>query len=249
MTENYKKAAEIIKKSKTLIALTGAGHSVESGIPDFRGKDGLWTKYDPMVYAHIDTFRSQPEKAWELLFEMQKVIGKAKPNPAHYALAKMEEEGFLKAIVTQNIDNLHQEAGSHRVIEIHGNDKFLECLNCKAVYEAIEYNIGKNPPKCKNCKSILKPTVVFFGEAIPVKALAESMQLAEQADAVMVIGTSAQVFPAASIPYKAKENGASIIEMNLEATPLTNTITDVFIQGLLATTLPELLKYVENRIE
>ena len=249
MIQNYKEAAEIIKKSKNLIALTGAGNSVESGIPDFRGKDGLWTKYDPMVFAHIDMFRVHPEKSWELLFEMQKVISKAKPNAAHFALAKLEDTGLLKAIITQNIDNLHQEAGSHRVIEIHGNDKFLECLNCKVVYEAAEYNISKNPPRCKNCKSILKPTVVFFGEAIPVKALAESMQLAEKADAVMVIGTSAQVFPAASIPYKAKENGAAIIEMNLEATPLTNSITDVFIEGLLGITLPELLKYVENRIE
>jgi NAD-dependent deacetylase len=247
MQENFKKASDIIKNSKNLIALTGAGHSVESGIPDFRGKDGLWTKYDPMVYAHIDMFSKHPEKSWEMLSEMQKLTSTAKPNSAHFALAKLEELGFLKAIITQNVDNLHQEAGSKKVIEFHGNDKHLECLDCGRIYDAGEFQITKNIlPVCKKCASVLKPTVVFFGEAIPHDALMESMVLAEKADTVMVIGTSAQVYPAASIPYNAKKHGAKIIEMNLEETALTNSITDVFIQGLLGTTMPELLKHVEG---
>jgi NAD-dependent deacetylase len=247
MEEIYQKAVDIIKKSKNLIALTGAGHSVESGIPDFRGKDGLWTKYDPMVYAHIDMFKIHPEKSWEMLAEMQKLTGTAKPNAAHLALARLEEIGFLKAIITQNVDNLHQEAGSKKVIEFHGNDKHLECLDCGRIYDANEFQISKtNPPICKKCTSILKPTVVFFGENIPVKAMAESMLFAEKADAVMVIGTSASVYPAASIPYIAKEKGAAIIEMNLEKTSLTDSITNVFIEGLLGTTLPELLRYIEG---
>jgi NAD-dependent deacetylase len=247
MEANIKKAAELIKNSKNLIALTGAGHSVESGIPDFRGKDGLWTRYDPMVYAHIEMFRRHPEKSWEMLAEMQNLTGTAKPNAAHFALARLEEIGYLKAIITQNVDNLHQEAGSKKVIEFHGNDKHLECLDCGRVYEAAEFQITKKTlPVCKKCLSILKPTVVFFGEAIPHAALMESMMLADKADVVMVIGTSAQVYPAASIPYNAKDHGASVIEMNLEETSLTHSITDVFIQGLLGTTLPELIRHIEG---
>lgn len=246
MKELYKKAADIIKKSKNLIALTGAGHSVESGIPDFRGKDGLWTKYDPMVYAHIETFKIHPEKSWELLFAMQELTGKAKPNAGHYALAKLEQMGFLKAVITQNIDNLHQEAGNKKVIEYHGNDKRLECLDCGRIYETSAYKIEKTPPRCKNCNAVLKPTVIFFGENIPFDAMAESSQLTEIADAVMVIGTSAQVYPAASIPYIAKKNGAAIIELNLERTGLTSSITDIFIEGLIGKTLPELLKHIES---
>ncbi len=244
MEELYKKAAAIIKKSKTLIALTGAGHSVESGIPDFRGPDGLWTKYDPMEYANIETFRTNPEKAWELIFAMNKIIDKAKPNPAHYALAKLEEMGFLKAVITQNIDNLHQEAGSRNVIEFHGNGKHLECLSCGAEYKAHEFNAEKKPPRCKKCNQILKPKIIFFGEMIPKDALMESMHLAGTADAVMVVATSALVYPAAEIPYIAKQNAAEIIEMNLEETNLTSTITDVYISGPIGTTLPELLKYL-----
>ncbi len=247
MEANFKKAADLIKNSKNLIALTGAGHSVESGIPDFRGKDGLWSRYDPMVYAHIEMFRRHPEKSWEMLAEMQELTGNAKPNAAHYALAKLEELGYLKAIITQNVDNLHQEAGNKKVIEFHGNDKHLECLDCGRIYDAGEFRISKKAmPVCKDCQSILKPTVVFFGEAIPHAALMESMMLAQKADVVMVVGTSAQVYPAASIPYNAKEHGASVIEMNLEETTLSRSITDIFIQGLLGTTLPELLRHVES---
>ncbi len=251
MEKNYIKAADIIKKSKNLIALTGAGHSVESGIPDFRGKNGLWTRYDPMVYAHIDTFRSNPEKSWDMLFVMQELTGKARPNPAHFALARLEEIGLLKAVITQNVDNLHQEAGNKRVIEFHGNDKHLECLECGRIYNsadfAADFIAKKIIPRCKNCNEALKPTAVFFGENIPYAALLESMQLADAADAVMVLGTSAVVEPAASIPFRAKEKGALIIEMNMERTNLTDSISDVFIEGLLGTTLPELLCYVEKK--
>ncbi|MFH0974373.1 MAG: NAD-dependent deacylase [Spirochaetota bacterium] len=248
MENNYREAAEIIKKSKNLIALSGAGHSVESGIPDFRGKDGLWTKYDPAIYAHIEMFRMHPEKTWEMLAEMQELTGKAKPNAGHIALARLEEIGILKAVITQNIDNLHQAAGSKHVIEFHGNSRNLKCLDCGMTFSAEQFRIEKcAPPRCKECGSILKPTVIFFGENIPHNALMESMRLADIADAVMVIGTSAQVFPAASIPYKAKENGATIIEMNLEKTALTDSITDIFIEGLLGKTLPELLRHVESK--
>ena len=249
MEDLYTKAAQIIKNSKNLIALTGAGHSVESGIPDFRSPGGLWDQFDPMEYAHIDAFRRDPEKIWNMLFALKGITDNAQPNPAHLALAKLEELGYLKAIITQNIDNLHQAAGSKKVIEFHGNASRLECLDCGKDYDKEEIEMTDNPPsppRCKNCSSILKPSVIFFGEMIPPGALQESMYLSGIADAVMVIGTSAVVHPAAGIPYTAKRNGASVIEMNLETTALTSSITDVYIQGLIGTTLPTLLEYVEK---
>ncbi|MBN2039406.1 MAG: NAD-dependent deacylase [Spirochaetes bacterium] len=246
MEELYKQAADVIKKSKNLIALTGAGHSVESGIPDFRGPDGLWKKYDPMVYAYIETFKSNPVKSWQMITEMNEIVEKARPNSGHFALARLEALGYLKAVITQNIDNLHQEAGSINVIEFHGNGKRLECLKCGIIYESDDINENEKLPKCKKCSDVLKPTIVFFGEAIPQAALLESMSLAGKADAVLVIGTSAEVYPAAEIPYIAKRNSATIIEMNIERTSLTSSITDILIDGPIGTTLPELLKHIEE---
>lgn len=239
-------AADIIKKSQYLIALTGAGISVESGIPDFRSAGGLWEKYDPAIYAHIDSFRRNPEMIWEMLFEMIDLTKNARPNPAHIALAELEKKGILKAIITQNIDNLHQEAGSVNVIEFHGNARKLECLECHYEEPVTSTDFGGIPPKCPQCKTIMKPQVVFFGEMIPPDALLESQMLANSADAIIVVGTSAVVYPASSIPYIAKQNRAKVIEMNLEKTPITGSITDVFIKGRVGETLPRLLELVSS---
>lgn len=238
------RAAEIIKNSKYLIALTGAGISVESGIQDFRSAGGLWEKYDPMEYAHIDSFKKNPEKVWKMIFELIDVVGNIKPNAAHIALAKMENMNLLKAVITQNIDNLHQAAGSRKVIEFHGNARSLECLSCGEVYQADEIKIGNMPPRCTECDSILKPGFIFFGEAIPLQAIYESELLASTADAILVIGTSAIVYPAASIPFTAKANGAQVIEVNLESTPLTNSVTDVFLKGSASMVLSRLLEHL-----
>ncbi|MDR3237449.1 MAG: RNA polymerase subunit sigma, partial [Spirochaetia bacterium] len=152
MDELILKAAEAVKKSKNMIALTGAGVSVESGIPDFRSAGGLWEKYDPAIYASIDTFRLQPERCWDMIFDMLDLTDSAKPNPAHTALAELEEMGYLKAIITQNIDNLHQRGGSKNVIEYHGNSIRLVCLKCKSECSMDEYDkSGRVPPKCKEC--------------------------------------------------------------------------------------------------
>ncbi|MCP4726334.1 MAG: RNA polymerase subunit sigma, partial [bacterium] len=167
-------------------------------------------------------------------------------NPGHKALAELEEKGYLKAVITQNIDNLHQEAGSKNVIEFHGNASRYECLDCGSEYSADDIEVGDTPPLCGKCSFILKPGFIFFGEMIPPLALSESQHLAGNADAILVIGTSAVVYPAASIPYMAKQNGASVIEMNLEKTGLTSSITDVFIQGNIFKTLPALLEYIEK---
>ncbi len=175
MEDKFRQAADIIKKSKNTIALTGAGVSVESGIPDFRSAGGLWDKYDPSEYAHIDSFRRHPEKIWNMIFDLRDITTNARPNPAHIAMAKMEEMNLLSAVITQNIDNLHQAAGSRNVIEFHGNASRLECIHCGASFGADEYEVAPGvPPRCRACKEILKPSVIFFGEAIPVRALAES---------------------------------------------------------------------------
>ncbi len=246
MDDLYRRAAEIIKDSKCLIALTGAGISVESGIPDFRSAGGLWDKYNPAEYATIDAFREDPVKVWQMIFDMSRITQNAKPNPAHHALAKLEEMNILKSIITQNIDNLHQEAGNTNVIEYHGNASHLECLKCFASYPAEEFELDGKPPTCTSCHEILKPSVIFFGEMIPRNALVDSQRYAESSDAILVVGTSAVVYPASTIPYIAKQRGAQVIEMNLEETGLTSSITDVFIQGRVGETLPKLIELVAS---
>lgn len=241
------KAAQAIKKSQKVIALTGAGVSVESGIPDFRSAGGLWEKYDPAIYASIDTFRTSPEMCWEMIFDTLELTEAAEPNAGHKALAELEEMGYLKAIITQNIDNLHQRGGSNKVIEYHGNAVHLVCLKCGAEFNMSEYDRSTRiPPRCKNCKEVLKPSIIFFGEAIPYLALTESQELADTADVVIVAGTSAVVYPAAAIPDIAKRHGAFIIESNLERTGFTGRITDVFLQGPSGLMLPELVKALKE---
>lgn len=246
MDEQLRKAASIITGSCGLIALTGAGISVESGIPDFRSAGGLWSKYDPMEYAHITAFQRNPAKIWRMIFDLLDLTRTARPNSAHDALAKLEKMGYLKSIITQNIDNLHQEAGNVNVIEFHGNAHRLECLECGSRYAISDYELTGVPPVCKGCGQILKPSVIFFGEMIPHEALVNSQILAQNADAIIVIGTSAVVYPAISIPYIAKDRGATVIEMNIEETELTGAITDIFIQGSVGKTLPALLALVEK---
>ncbi|MBW1997490.1 MAG: NAD-dependent deacylase [Deltaproteobacteria bacterium] len=230
MKELIREAASIIHGSKLTIALTGAGVSVESGIPDFRSAGGLWSKFDPAEYATIDAFMSDPEKVWQMLREMEELVTKAKPNRAHRGMGELEKMGFLHAIITQNVDNLHQEGGAENVIEYHGNTSTLSCLKCGRKYHATEKRGSEFPPRC-DCGQVLKPDVVFFGEAIPAEAMNRSFHLASMAQAVLVVGTSALVSPANTIPSLAKKSGARIIEINKEKTHLTDSITDVFLRG------------------
>jgi NAD-dependent deacetylase len=215
--------------SKRTIALTGAGISVESGIPDFRSAQGLWSKYNPSEYATIEAFSAHPEKVWEMLWELEEVIRGAKPNKAHVAMGKLEKLGYLDCVITQNVDNLHQEGGSKNVIEYHGNGKSYSCLQCGRKAKTVEKEADPLP-RC-TCGAVLKPDVVFFGESIPPDALNRSFDLAIRSEAVLVIGTSAVVYPANTIPSVAKRNGATIIEINTEETPLTYDVTDLFLHG------------------
>ena len=238
-------AADIIVDSSLTLALTGAGISVESGIPDFRSAGGLWARFDPAEYATISAFRSNPEKVWEMLREMEDVVNSARPNSAHTGLGELENLGYLHYIITQNVDNLHQQGGSRNVIEYHGNASTLSCLWCGKRYEVDEKR-GEYPPRCE-CTQILKPDVIFFGEAIPAEAMNRSFQLASSAKALMVVGTSAVVSPVNTIPAITKQNGAKIIEINKERTHLTDSLTDVFLQGSAGAILPELVDAVKEK--
>jgi len=244
MQERMTRAAAVICRSKKTLALTGAGISVESGIPDFRSRGGLWERFDPLEYGTIEAFQTDPEKVWQMLDEVSALLSQARPNRAHTGLASLQEIGLLEAIITQNVDNLHQEAGASRVIEYHGNAKTLSCLTCDQQYNAAERE-GQGPPKC-TCGKILKPDVVFFGEPIPHKALQESFELATGCDTLLVLGTSGEVAPANTIPQTAKMAGATVIEINVEPTVLTNYLTDIFLQGKASEVVGKLVGAVET---
>lgn len=246
MENKLLEAAELIKKSKHAIAFTGAGISVESGIPPFRGNDGLWSKYDPIV-LDINYFFKNTNDAWKVIRELfYDFFGKAQPNPAHIALAKLEDKGVIKAIITQNIDNLHQEAGSKTVYEFHGTAQTMVCTKCGDKYHSSEINLKNIPPKCKKCSGVLKPDFIFFGEGIPEDANRLSFQAAEQSDIFIVIGTTGEVMPASMLPATAKRNGAKIIEINIEPSHFTYQITDIFLKGKAGKILPELVQVIGN---
>ena len=243
-----KRAAEDILDSQKTIALTGAGISVESGIPDFRSAQGLWSRYDPEEYAHISAFRSNPAKVWRMLKEMMELVMSAEPNPAHFALAELEQMGLLSSVITQNVDGLHQRAGSKEVIEFHGSNQWLICLECGYRQEATSLSLEEVPPRCPNCGFILKPDVVFFGEPIPWEAQSKASEGARTCKLVLVIGTSAVVYPAAEIPIVAKRNGAKVVEINMEPTTLTGSVSDYLLQGAAGKILPKIVEEVKERI-
>lgn len=246
MDSQIEAAARLLAQSNCAVALTGAGISVESGIPPFRGPGGVWEKFDPMKYAHIDAFRRNPEEVWRVLLDgLQKVTGQAHPNPAHRGLATLEEMGLLKAVITQNVDGLHQKAGSQEVVEFHGTFAWQQCLDCDDRQPTEAVNSDQVPPRC-HCGGILKPAIVFFGEAIPLAELTRSEALAVQCDLMLVIGTSATVQPAAFMPRIAKDTGAKIIELNPEQTPLSDTVSDILLTGPAGQTMDQLMAAVQR---
>ena len=239
-------AAAIIRHSHHVTAFTGAGISVASGIPPFRGPQGLWSRYDPIV-LDLNYFHQYPEKSWQVIKEIfYDFFGKAHPNDGHLALAELEKTGHLKTIITQNIDNLHQEAGSTRVIEFHGTSHTLICEKCKKRYTASGIDLSKVPPHCNICKTVLKPDFVFFGEPIPQDAFLGSLNETKTADVFLIIGTTGEIMPASTIPTIAKDNNVKIIEINPEPSNYTGTITDIFLQGKAEIVLPHLIEKVKN---
>ena len=241
----YQQMADRIRRSQYAIALTGAGISVESGIPDFRSADGLWSKYDPLEFAYIESFRANPGRVWKMLVELDEILLRAKPNGAHLSLAELEKRGILRAIVTQNVDSLHQRAGSRVVVEFHGNNRSLRCDVCgwKVAREAV--SLAALPPLC-SCGGALRPDLVFFGEAIPAAAYNQALAVAEKCDFMVIIGTSASVAPASHLPLLAKRKGAFLLEINPRASELSKHLTDVRIAEPAGVALPAILTAIDN---
>jgi len=240
-SDPVREAARLLAERRNAVVLTGAGISVESGIPSFRGSQGMWAKYDPMEYATLHAFMQSPRKVWEMLSEMVSVCGGAAPNAAHASLAALEEMGVVRAVITQNVDGLHQAAGSRRVIEYHGSMEELICVHCWKRYLTRERWTPGAVPLC-DCDEILKPNVVLFGEPIPWLAQEVAEEEARTCGVLMVIGTSAQVSPACDIPRLAKDAGAAVVEINPEPTSLTASVTDIHLRGSASGVLRLLLK-------
>jgi len=245
MPDPHQQAAQFIAEGKHVIAVTGAGISVESGIPDFRSPGGIWDTYPPEQYATTDAFMANPDRVWDMWFDLGALLGDASPNPGHRALADLQGLDRMDAIITQNIDNLHQEAGSRNVIEYHGNAKHMRCLDCEMVHPLNIAARTTTAPRC-SCGGLMKPNVVLFGDLIPDEAVVAADNAVCAADVVLVIGTSATVYPAAQLPLTAKSSGARILECNLEPTDFTPEITDVFLAGPAGQTLPLLVRAVEE---
>lgn len=243
-------AAELFRKAKRAVALTGAGISTPSGIPDFRSEGtGLWSREEPMEVASLSTFRTFPERFFHWFHPLASQIVNAQPNAAHIALAEMENAGFLQAIVTQNIDALHQKAGSKHVVEMHGTWRTVSCTECFKQFEAeplLKPYIEKGKiPLCSICNGILKPDVILFGEQLPQSAWMDAQRAARQCDLMLVAGSSLEVLPVAGLPMQALDRGAHLIIINNTPTYL-NVRADVVIMDNVATILPEIAKRARN---
>jgi len=230
MKDKIKEVAQIILNAKRVTAFTGAGISVESGIPPFRGPTGLWSKYDPIV-LDLNYFYTNNNDSWKVIKELfYDFFGKAKPNDAHKVLARMEEKNLLQTIITQNIDNLHQQAGSKNILEFHGTAETMICIECQKIHPSKDVSLETLPPRCSECDGMLKPNFIFFGEGIPEPAQSLSFAEATESDVFLVIGTTGEIMPASLIPRQAKERGAKIIEINPSPSQYT-PIADVFLQN------------------
>jgi NAD-dependent deacetylase len=249
--EALRQAAVLLLEAHYVVGLTGAGISVESGIPPFRGPGGLWTKYGEPPMNGYEIFLQNPQKAWEERLSpsgpskiMQETVRQAQPNPGHYALVALEEMGLLRHLITQNIDNLHRRAGSRNLAEIHGNSTLVRCIRCMARYPFGEVSFDCLPPTCPQCGSILKIDTVAFGEPIPADVLEVCYRATQHCDCMLVAGTSATVYPAAWFPIQVRERGGHLIEVNLYESELTPLCT-VSLRGKSGDMLPQLVQAVQ----
>jgi NAD-dependent deacetylase len=237
-------AARLLAKARKAVALTGAGVSVGSGIPDFRSPGGLWTRFDPMRVATAQALRHDPAAVWEFMAAALDLFGAARPNPAHLALAGLEQRGLLAGVVTQNIDGLHQAAGSRTVVEFHGSAERFSCTGCGLAQArgAIPGLLARAvPPRCPGCGGVVRPDVVFFGEGIPPEAVAGSEALLAGADLVLIVGTSGEVAPANAIPRRVARSGGRVVEVNLGGT-VFDGLSDVRLDAPAEQVLPRILE-------
>lgn len=241
MEEDYHQAIEILRGASSIFVMTGAGVSAESGIPTFRGVNGLWRNYSAQDLATPDAFRKNPRLVWEWYWWRQNIIIKAQPNPAHYAVVELERVSEHFLLLTQNVDNLHQRAGSLNVLELHGNIFRVRCSECGKVSPSPCFDEGSSDVPACECGGLLRPDVVWFGEAIPSAIWTQSLDYLNTVQAVVFCGTSGVVWPAAAIPGIAKELGIRSIEINLEPTPFSSTV-DVSIMKKAGEVLPRIVK-------
>jgi len=246
-TDDIERAADLLLRARHVVALTGAGLSVESGIPPFRGPGGLWTKHGEPPMNGYQRFLADPAQAWRErlapsgpMRELWKTVQAAQPNPGHHALVQLEAIGVLGCVITQNIDNLHRAAGSRRVAEIHGNALLIRCIGCARRFQRDEIPLEDLPPRCPRCGGILKSDTVSFGEPIPPDVLAECFAESDQCDCMLVAGTSATVYPAAQFPLDVRQRGGALIEVNPYDTELTPYCA-VSLRGPSGTVLPQLV--------
>ncbi len=247
-SDPIQEAAAVIAAKKNMLIFTGAGVSVESGIPPFRGAGGLWQKVNPDFFD-IDHFMSHPVESWKRIRSIfYELWGKSAPNAAHLAFAELERMGVAFSLVTQNIDNLHQMAGSKNVIEFHGTLGRLRCTTCSFSGPPTPDLLAGDPPSCPKCAALLKPDIVFFGESIPAHAMDQSFADAESCSVCLVSGTTGEVMPACMVPHTAKRHGATVIEVNPEESAFTGHITDIYIRGKAGEIMPQLLAEIKKRL-
>ena len=235
--------ARLLRERQPCVVLTGAGVSTESGIPDFRSRTGIWTRYDPMEYATIDAFRRDPVKVWDFYAKRLGVLREARPNAAHLALAELERRGLVRAVVTQNVDRLHELAGSRALVEVHGSLRTSSCRRCREVvaFEEVVRLLEDAPaPSCPRCGTILKPDVVMFGEAMPEREIERAFELAASAGLILVVGSSLEVYPVASLPQETLDAGGDVAIVNLGPTPY-DRVAAVKIDGSAGEVLQALL--------
>lgn len=241
MENDINKAYELINEASLITVLTGAGISSESGVPTFRGDGGLWNNYRPEELATPKAFFENPEIVWEWYDWRRSVMKKAEPNHGHYALSELERQKEKFTLITQNVDGLHQLAGSENIIEMHGNLWEIRCTKCGNLEKNYQVPLPKLPPECSKCREIMRPNIVWFGEIIPMQKIDRCILAIEESDLFMIIGTSGLVEPAASFGFVAKEHNKPVVEINLEPTPGTG-LYDISIKAKSGEVLPLLIE-------
>ncbi|RMD50232.1 MAG: NAD-dependent deacylase [Ignavibacteria bacterium] len=243
--KRYEELVDKLLDAENVLFFTGAGISAESGISTFRGKDGLWNKLKPEELASFDAFMKNPDMVWEWYQYRRKIIHRAKPNAGHKSIAKFQD--FFKEVnvVTQNIDNLHQRAGSENVYELHGSIERNYCVDCRREYNSPNFGFDDKVPHCTYCGGLIRPDVVWFGEVLPQNVFAAAENKASQCDVCFVVGTSAVVYPAAYIPITAKNSGAYLVEINIEETEISSMV-HLNLFGKAGEVLPKIIKMLEQ---
>lgn len=231
--------------AQSICVLTGAGVSAESGVPTFRGSEGLWSKFKPEELANFDAFIRNPELVWEWYSYRKKVMKEVSPNPAHYALAAMEEIVHDFTLVTQNVDNLHTRAGSKRVLELHGNIERSYCIDCHRFHDDVIMKEKGEAPRCSHCGGLVRPDVVWFGELLPGEIYHKAEMAVKRSEVFMCVGTSAVVYPAAMLPLVARDHDAYVVEINQEYTDISHRVHETLI-GKAGEILPQLLSILKQ---